>query len=98
MATGNYGIVRPSDVSNEDIQIYYNYAPNRQTAVTSMIELDATSLLSDIQQPVLINGVSDSFQGLKNLALPANNFGALGIYNIVIKPRRICNYQMVSFR
>jgi len=88
MATGNYGVVRPSDVNNEDVQIFYNYAPDRQTTVSNMTELDATSILSDIQQPILVNGISDSFQGLKNLALPANNFGALGIYNIMVRPRR----------
>lgn len=87
MATGNYGIVRPSDVSNEDVQIYYNYTPNRQTLPGPMSELDATSLLGEIGEPLIINGVNQNYQGLKNLTLPADIFGNLGIYNIMIRPR-----------
>ena len=29
MVTGNYGTVRPADVSVEDIEILYSYSPNR---------------------------------------------------------------------
>ncbi|MDB4326196.1 hypothetical protein N9966_00105 [bacterium] len=89
MATGNYGIVRPSDVSSEDIQIFYNFAPNRQTPVSAMIELEASSLLNDISEPLLVNGISQNYEGLKNLTLPADQFGAVGIYNLMVKPRRI---------
>ena len=89
MATGNYGIVRPSDVAVDDVQIFYNFAPDRQTPATNMTQLDATTLLSDVGQPLLVNGISQSYQGLKNLALPAQNFGRLGIYNIMITPRTL---------
>ena len=87
MATGNYGIVRPSDVSSEDVQIFYNFTSNRQTAPGSMFELDATSLLTELVQPTTVNGIQQSFVGVKNLTLPADTFGGLGIYNIVIKKR-----------
>lgn len=89
MATGNYGIVRPSDVSSEDVQIFYNVTSNRQTVPNSMIELDATSLLTELLQPTTVNGIQQGFAGVKNLTLPADIFGALGIYNIVIKPREL---------
>lgn len=89
MATGNYGIVRPSDVSSEDVQIFYNFTSNRQTAPGSMFELDATSLLTELVQPTTVNGIQQSFVGVKNLTLPADTFGGLGIYNIVIKPREL---------
>ncbi len=89
MATGNYGIVRPSDVNNEDIQLFYNYAPNRQTSPSSMRELSAPSLLGEVGEPLFVNGVSQNYEGLKNLTLPASQFGATGVYNIMIRPRKI---------
>jgi hypothetical protein len=89
MATGNYGIIRPSDVNSEDIQIFYNYARDRQTPVGNMIELDATSLLSDVGEPVLVNGLAQSLPGLKNLTLPSGIFGVVGIYNMMIRPRQL---------
>ena len=89
MATGNYGIVRPSDVSVEDIQMYYNYAPNRQAPPNNMVELDASSLLNDVSESILINGINQTYEGIKNLTLPADTFGQLGIYNIMIRPRRL---------
>lgn len=89
MATGNYGIVRPSDVNVDDVQIFYNYAFSRQDSTGPMVELDASSLLNSIPEPTLVNGIQQEFQGLKNLTLPADTFGALGIYNIMIKPRQL---------
>jgi len=89
MATGNYGIVRPSDVQSQDIQVFYNYSRDRQTPANTMKELDATSLISEISEPTKINGISENFIGLKNLTLPADIFGNLGIYNLMIKPREI---------
>ena len=88
MATGNYGIVRPSDVNVEDIQMYYNYTPNRQVPSTNMFELDATSLLNEITEPLQVEGIQQSYEGIKNLTLPAETFGNVGIYNIMIKPRK----------
>lgn len=88
MATGNYGIVRPSDVNTEDVQMYYNYTPNRQVPPSDMLELDATTLLSEINEPLLVEGINQSYEGIKNLTLPAGTFGNVGIYNIMIKPRR----------
>lgn len=89
MATGNYGIIRPSDVTNEDVQIFYNYSANRQSPAGAMTELDATSLLQDTSSPLVVNGVNSSFSGFKNLILPADTFSALGIYNIIIRPREL---------
>jgi len=82
MATGNYGIVRPADVNNEDIQIFYNYAPTRQTVAGTMTELDSESLISDVT-----GGINTTINGIKNLNLPADIFGSTGIYNILIRPR-----------
>tara|TARA_R100001509_G_scaffold52119_1_gene28562 strand:+ start:66570 stop:67445 length:876 start_codon:yes stop_codon:yes gene_type:complete len=82
MATGNYGIVRPADVNNEDIQIFYNYTPSRQTISGTMTELDSASLITDVN-----GGINSVISGIKNLNLPADIFGSTGIYNILIRPR-----------
>ena len=34
MATGNYGTVRPADVSVDDVEILYAYSPSRETLNT----------------------------------------------------------------
>ena len=31
MATGNYGTIRPADVSVEDVEMFYSYTPNRES-------------------------------------------------------------------
>ena len=100
MATGNYGINRPSDVNIEDIDMYYNYTPNRQTSNTDIIPLVATELLSYLYipstDPNFIPVVNQSLvensnvlEGLYNLRLPASIFNQLGIYTIYIKPKLI---------
>ncbi len=78
MATGNYGIVRPADVDNQDIQIFYNYTPTRQTISGSMTELDSESLLSSVS-----GGINTTIKGIKNLNLPADIFGSTDKYKIL---------------
>jgi len=87
MATGNYGVVRPADVSVADIQIFYNYTPSRNIKPSPLIELSADSLLETVTSPIDLNGVASALPGLYNLNLPANVFSQKGFYNIVIKPR-----------
>jgi hypothetical protein len=87
MATGNYGVVRPSDVSVDDIQIFYNFTPSRNTKPSALIELSAPSILETVTSPIDLNGVASALPGLYNLALPASIFSEKGFYNIVIKPR-----------
>lgn len=87
MATGNYGVVRPSDVSVSDIQIFYNFTPSRNTKPSALIELSAPSILETVTSPIDLNGVSSALPGLYNLTLPASIFSQKGFYNIIIKPR-----------
>lgn len=92
MAIGTYGTTRPADVSIEDIDIYWNYTPNRQTQNDTMYKIeDASELLSYINLPDgdNIGGIDeDNFlDGLYNLTLPASVFNQLGIYTIYIKPK-----------
>jgi hypothetical protein len=89
MAIGTYGIVRPSDVSIDDISMYYNYTPNRETQNDIIYPLVPQEILSynylpDSEQ--LANS-ENLLEGLYNLKLPATIFNQLGIYTIYIKPK-----------
>jgi hypothetical protein len=100
MATGLMGVIRSSDVSIEDIDMYYNYTPNRQTNNIDIIKLNSIELLSysylpttdpnaiPISTPSLAEN-TNILEGLYNLRLPASIFNELGIYTIYIKPKLI---------
>ena len=92
MAIGTYGITRPSDVSISDIDMYYNYMPNRYTPNTDIFKLDATELLTELLLPtddINAVGTQNLLEGLYDLRLPASTFNQLGIYTIYIKPKMI---------
>ncbi len=90
MAIGTFGVVRPADVSINDISMYYNYTPNRETSNNTIFSLTPTSnyltenFLPDTEQIV---GNQNLLEGLYNLVLPASTFFELGIYTIYIKPK-----------
>ena len=46
MAVGTQGTLRPADVSVNDISVYYNYTPNRETSNDIIFALDAEEILS----------------------------------------------------
>jgi hypothetical protein len=100
MGVGLYGVTRSADVNIEDIDMYYNYAPDRQTNKTDIIPLTATELLSYLYLPSTdpnyipvidpsLTENSNVLEGLYNLRLPAAIFNQLGIYTIYIKPKLI---------
>lgn len=92
MAIGSYGTIRPSDVSPSDVEIIMNYTPTRDvTDQFVLTKLDAQTLL----RPYFANsetGGNDGVEvlgGLYNLTLPANQFNALGIYTLYLRPAQI---------
>jgi len=89
MAIGTYGIVRPSDVSIDDISMYYNFVPNRETLNNVIYPLTPTEYLSYNTLPTneQIAGSENILEGLYNLKLPATIFNQIGIYTIYIKPK-----------
>lgn len=93
MATGNYGTVRPSDVSSNDVDIFYTYTPNRETPPTIPIQkLESTNVLTPLLHPDSIGDDETNlpiFGGLYNLTLPADSFSNKGFYTIVIRPKEI---------
>ena len=92
MATGNYGIVRGSDVSPEDVEIIMTYTPSRDDTNNFLL---TTLNAQDILRPYFHNSTTggnngvEILGGLYNLKLPATTFNKLGIYTLLIRPAEI---------
>ena len=95
MAQGSYGIIRPSDVSPEDVEIYYHYVSDRTSDVTAELKRLNSS---DVLTPVFhnVNTTDDAsapnveiLGGLYNLKLSSVDFSELGVYTIHIRPKQI---------
>jgi len=92
MAVGIYGTTRPADVSVDDIDVYYNYTPNRETINNNIYKLTSSEILSENTLPTdeEVAGYDENLlEGLYNLRLPATVFGQLGIYTIYLKPKKV---------
>lgn len=97
MATGTYGVIRPADVSIDDIEMYFDYVPNRQSVSDGLKPLaPVTDILSynylpidDERRQSSSDQNANILEGLYNLKLPASIFNKLGIYTIYIKPKTI---------
>ena len=92
MSIGSYGTIRPSDVSPADVDIIMNYTPTRDvTDQFVLTKLDAQTIL----RPYFANSETggnagvEVLGGLYNLTLPANQFNALGIYTLYLRPAEI---------
>jgi len=88
MASGVYGIVRPADVNPSDVEITVFYSPNRNSTNTRNFKLASGNLIQ-IDNPNKTGTGFEIFGGLYTLKLPLGDFGAKGIYTIVIKPVEI---------
>ena len=92
MAIGTIGVTRAADMSINDIEMYYNYMPDRYTSNTDIIKLVASDLLQELKIPSTDSnyyGTNSILEGLYDLKLPASIFNQLGIYTIYIKPKTI---------
>lgn len=87
MATGVYGNTRGADVAPSDMEIFYQYTPNRGTPSGEMIRLNPENVISRIPNPNG-NGI-EVLDGLYTLNLPASEFTQKGIYTIIIRPTEI---------
>ncbi len=91
MATGNYGTIRPSDVSPEDVQIVMVYTESRDDTQNFVL---TTLNAQDVLRPYFNNNETggsnvEILGGLYNLKLPADQFNKLGIYTLMIRPAEI---------
>lgn len=85
MATGNYGIVRPSTASVDDMEMFYNFTENRDVPPSSLIALNPSAHITENIDPT--DGAL--FGGLYTLKLPVSVFNQKGFYTIVIRPKQI---------
>lgn len=89
MATGTYGIVRPADVSLDDVEVFLHYTPSRnEIGDVNLTKLNPDEVLIKMTNPNNTNNV-EIFGGMYTLKLPANLFGVKGFYTIMIKPIEI---------
>ena len=87
MSTGNYGTIRPADVSVDDIEMFYHKTASRDDVSDTILQpLDPSELLVKVDNP---NNAGEIFGGLYTLKLPTSIFGSKGIYTIIIRPRQI---------
>jgi len=92
MATGTYGTIRPADVSPEDVEIILNYTESRDVTDNFLLTtLNSQEVLTPYFNNENTGGNADVeiLGGLYNLRLPSDQFNALGIYNIYIRPAQI---------
>lgn len=92
MAIGNYGTIRPSDVSPDDVEIILNYTPSRDETTNFLLtKLDANTILRPYFHNNETGGNSGTeiIGGLYNLKLPVEEFNKLGIYTLYIRPAEI---------
>jgi hypothetical protein len=92
MAIGSYGTIRGADVSPEDVEIILNYTPSRDaTDQFILTKLDSQTVLRPYFANTETGGNAgvEILGGLYNLTLPSENFNALGIYTLYIRPAEI---------
>jgi hypothetical protein len=98
MAVGSYGVVRPADVSPDDVEILYHYVPSRlSTADVQLEKLTSNQVLTPIYHNGNTKGTGiytaienkEILGGLYNLKLNAEQFSDLGIYTLHLRPKQI---------
>ena len=89
MATGNYGTVRPANVTPDDMDIFYTYSPSRDVPPTVPVRvLDPNLVVTQFNNPITINGTQPILPGIYNLNLPSDLFSSKGYYTIMIRPKQ----------
>jgi hypothetical protein len=99
MAVGSYGIVRPADVSPDDVDIFYHYVSGRTTtAPVTLKKLTSISVLTPVYHNTDTSSDGGPYKaienveilgGMYNLKLSADDFTDLGIYTLHIRPKQI---------
>lgn len=93
MATGTYGIVRPADITPDDVDIFIHYTPNRSVQGGALFKVNnPADYLLPIDDPSKADSNISQFSlfgGMYTLKLPVSDFGAKGFYTIMIKPVEI---------
>ena len=88
-SSSTYGIVKPSVVTADDVDIFYNYKPYRNSIeeeYTKWYVLDSNLVFSPVEL-YESEGVDKRLPGMYNLKLPVSVFGNKGFYTVYIKPK-----------
>lgn len=92
-ATGTYGVVRPADISPNDVDIFIHYTPTRNNKGGNIVKVtNPANYLIPLDDPSKSDSNITSFSlfgGMYTLKLPVSDFGAKGFYTIMIKPVEI---------
>jgi hypothetical protein len=89
MASGVYGIVRPADVTPDDVEIFYSFTSSRDRIGNDLVKItNPNDVLIKTNNPNRTSAF-EIFGGMYTLKLPTNIFSGKGIYTIVIKPVEI---------
>lgn len=95
MSIGSYGTVKGSDVSPNDVEIFYHYVENRLTSsVVSFKKLVSNDILTPLYHNNLTTNDIEAnnveiLGGLYNLKLNVDDFSNLGIYTLHLRPKQI---------
>jgi hypothetical protein len=92
MAVGSYGIVRPADVSPDDVDIFYHHSADRlASSAVTLKKLDAKTILTPVFHNDDTGGTRnvEVLGGLYNLKLNAADFTDLGVYTLHIRPKQV---------
>ena len=101
-ATNTYGIVRPPLITADDVDIFYNYRPTRNTDDARYAYFiqhpNPSEIFSNGQMEVPVSGTTDlRLPGMYSLKLPVSIFGRIGFYTVFIRPRELyCKIQDVG--
>ena len=95
MSVGSYGIIRSSDVSPADVEIYYHYVSGRtSTSTVTLKKLVSENILTPVYHNSDTTDDADApdveiLGGLYNLKLSSTDFTDLGIYTLHLRPKQI---------
>jgi hypothetical protein len=95
MAVGSYGIIRPADVSPDDVDILYHFTTGRTSnSAVTLKKLSSTDILTPIYHNIDTTDDTNApnveiLGGLYNLKLSSTDFSELGIYTLHIRPKQI---------
>jgi hypothetical protein len=95
MSVGSYGIVRNSDVSPNDVEIFYHYSENRlSNSAVTFKKLNSEDILTPLYHNSTTTDDNNAqnveiIGGLYNLKLNSSDFSSLGIYTLHLRPKQI---------
>jgi hypothetical protein len=94
MAVGSFGIIRPSDVSPADVDVFYHYVADRaDNSSVTFKKLVSTDVLTPVYHNANtepnITADTEVLGGMYNLKLDSGDFSELGIYTLYLRPKQI---------